>query len=437
MVTEIVSEGMPARFRPDVLCIGESMIMVASPDASPLEVGTSLVLAVGGAESNVAVGLAAAGKSVAWASLLGTGALGDLIERHLADSGIDTRLVERRTAPTGLYLKSAEQGSTVPLYYRAGSAASLMDGDLARRWAEASSPRMVHVSGITAQISSEGRAFLHAVCDDRVFGDALVSFDVNHRPALAGPDTADELLRLARAADIVFVGADEAERLWGVTADRLPELLAGPAHLIVKDGAVEAIEYGRDARTTRPALPVDVVEPVGAGDAFASGWLAAFLDGQGPRNVSTRGIALPLGFSPPRPTPLPPIVRRAPARPRRSETPYEPRRRARRLAGHGDHPERTPRTRRGPVRGGLGHGGARRRGADPDARRRPVAGGSRCRRAAPRIRGRGRECAHPRAVARGEVGRCCVHGRGGHGARGHCARRRAGRVAHPRRRDAE
>ena len=55
----------------------------------------------------------------------------------------------------------------------------------------------------------------------------------------------------------------------------------------------------------------------------------------------------------------------------------------------------------------------------------------------PRVRGRGRECAHPRAVARGEVGRCHVHGRGGHGARGHCARRRAGRAAHPRRRDAE
>ena len=282
MVTEIVSEGMPARFRPDVLCIGESMIMVASPDASPLEVGAPLVLAVGGAESNVAVGLAAAGRPVAWASLLGVGVLGDLVERHLAARGVDTRLVERRPAPTGLYLKSTEQGSTVPVYYRAGSAASSMDDELARRWAAASAPRVVHVSGITAQISPQGRALLRAVCQERVFGGALVSFDVNHRPALAGVDTADELLRLARAADIVFVGADEAERLWGVTADRLPELLAGPAHLIVKDGAVEAIEHGRDTRAARPALTVDVVEPVGAGDAFASGWLAGFLDGRGP-----------------------------------------------------------------------------------------------------------------------------------------------------------
>jgi 2-dehydro-3-deoxygluconokinase len=272
-----------AHFRVDhateLLCIGETMVVVASTSGSPLEAGGSLALSVGGAESNVAVGVRRAGHSVAWASLLGEDRFGDIVEEHLRGRGVDTCLVERRAARTGLYVKSIEPRGTVPIYYRAGSAATEMDAELARGWAKRMTPRIVHVSGITAQISAPGRALLRAVCEDRVFGDALVSFDVNHRPALASSETPDELAALARASDIVFVGADEAATIWGTVAEDVPRFLRGPRHVIVKDAAVSAIDYSDGARVESPALRVDVVEAVGAGDAFAGGWLGAFLDG--------------------------------------------------------------------------------------------------------------------------------------------------------------
>jgi len=264
----------------DLLCIGETMIMLSSSVGEALQIGGGLTLSVGGAESNVAIGVSRAGHRVAWASLLGADRLGDVVAEFLRTQRVDTALVERRDAPTGVYFKSIEGVGTVPLYYRSTSAATQMDSALARAWSARISPRIVHLSGITAQISAGGRALLHAVCEERVFGDALVSFDVNHRPALASAGTPDELLRLARASDIVFVGADEAQAVWGVSAEQLPRILPEPRHLIVKDAAEYAAEYTDDARVACAPPRVDVVEAVGAGDAFAGGWLAAYLDGR-------------------------------------------------------------------------------------------------------------------------------------------------------------
>ena len=89
---------------------------------------------------------------------------------------------------------------------------------------------------------------------------------------------------LARRADLVFVGLDEAECLWHTaTADDVRALLPEPTTLVIKDGDVGATEYrraaGADDRTFAPAIPTEVVEAVGAGDAFAAGYLAALLQG--------------------------------------------------------------------------------------------------------------------------------------------------------------
>jgi len=115
-----------------------------------------------------------------------------------------------------------------------------------------------------------------------------LAFDVNHRAALWAPGAAaSALLPFVRRADLVFVGRDEAECVWRTaTADDLRALLPEPTTLVVKDGAVGATEYhraaGADHRTFVPAIPTDVVEAVGAGDALAAGYLAALLQGRTP-----------------------------------------------------------------------------------------------------------------------------------------------------------
>jgi 2-dehydro-3-deoxygluconokinase len=253
----------------DVVCVGESMALVTPDPPAPLEFGGPMRLEVAGAESTVACYLAMLGARAAWASRVGDDPLGRLLLHRIDSYGVDTSLVEvDAAAPTGVFFKDPGERTTV-YYYRAGSAASRLGPSLVP-----SLSGLVHLSGITPALSASCAALVEAVLES----GATVSFDVNYRPALwpvaaAGP----ELARLAGRADIVFVGLDEAQALWGVrTPADVRALLPGPATVVVKDGAVGA--HSDD--TFVPALPVDVVEPVGAGDAFAAGYLYARLTGR-------------------------------------------------------------------------------------------------------------------------------------------------------------
>jgi 2-dehydro-3-deoxygluconokinase len=282
----------------DLLAIGETMLVVVADDGGPLTLDAGYRVGPAGAESNVAVGVAQLGLEAAWASRLGADPIGDLLVEGIGGHGVDLGAVERlATHPTGIYFKNPGSSTAKVVYYRAGSAASTMDAGFARALAPLR-PRLVHVSGITAALSDPCRGLLDAVLRERVFGDATVAFDVNHRlPLWSAEQAAGPLADYAELADVVLVGRDEAEALWGTpTPDDVRERLPRVRHLVVKDADVEAVEFesaglGRDVRTSVPTPPVDVVEPVGAGDAFAAGWEAALLSGADARGRLAAGHA--------------------------------------------------------------------------------------------------------------------------------------------------
>lgn len=264
----------------DALCIGETMVMVTPVAASRLDANSQYLLKPGGAESNVATHFASLGNSAAWASQLGQDPLGQLIIDDLERHGVDTSLVVRLAGfPTAVYFKDPSPEGTTVYYYRAGSAASKMTPESARAWRDVST-RLVHLSGITAALSDGCRDLIEHLIFDRPIA-APISFDVNYRAQLFTAETADTLLALAQASDIVFVGRDEAELLWHTsTADQIRALLSKPATVVVKDGSNEAVEYTRQAVCRIPAPTIKVVESVGAGDAFAAGWLNGYLAGR-------------------------------------------------------------------------------------------------------------------------------------------------------------
>lgn len=263
-----------------VLCVGETMGVVTTSDASPVVTGTSFLLETGGAESNVAAHLATLGDEAAWFSALGADAVGERILRRLRAAGVDVSLVEVRAGErTGLYVKDPGNGV---VYYRAGSAASRLNADDARA-IPVERFRVLHLSGITPALSPSCREFASVLIERAREAGVLVSFDVNHRAAL-WPDlqTASDVLReFAERADICFVGLDEAQGLWDVeTPADVRALLSEVRILVVKDGPIGATEFDGESETFVATPPVEVVEPVGAGDAYASGWLHGFLAGQ-------------------------------------------------------------------------------------------------------------------------------------------------------------
>jgi 2-dehydro-3-deoxygluconokinase len=266
----------------EVVCLGETMAMVTPSPPRPLSEASTLALSHGGAESNVAVWLARLGSSAAWCSRLGDDVLGHRVLAEIASAAVATDLVALDGgARTGVYFKDPRPGATRVVYYRDGSAAARMDERDVDR-ALARPPRLLHLTGITPALSpSCARAVDYAVTRAAQLG-VTVSFDVNYRPSLwPGPAEAAAVLGpLARRCPIVFVGTDEAEALWGVSeAGEIRSVLGAHGTLVVKAGSRPASSAEGDDVTTVAALPVQVVEPVGAGDAFAAGWLHGWLRG--------------------------------------------------------------------------------------------------------------------------------------------------------------
>ncbi|MEW2521327.1 sugar kinase [Actinacidiphila alni] len=285
-----------------VVCVGETMVsLVPEHSGGDLAAADSLRLAVAGAESNVAMYLADHGVPVRWVSAVGDDPFGRRVVAEVAARGVDVSGVRTDPArPTGLMVKSPGEHGTHVHYYRRGSAASALGpavlDDPAVRTAG-----LLHLTGITAALSHSCRALVDAA----LRGPVPVSFDVNHRPALwpDGPvlppaericphpsqrtdeSAAAVLYDFADRADLVLVGLDEAQALWDdalADAAAVRALLPRPRVLVVKDGARAATVFdGTDVHTV-PARAVDVVEPVGAGDAFAAGFLTGLLRGESP-----------------------------------------------------------------------------------------------------------------------------------------------------------
>lgn len=261
-----------------VFCYGEAMVLVAPLIPGPLSERPQCSLSPAGAEFNVAAHLAGLGCDVQWISALGKDPLADIILDEADRRGVGTSYVSLDPGhPTGIYLKSSEAGETRMLYYRKGSAAAAFD--LVEGMSDVSTiPSIIHTTGITPALSPAARNSVEQLLEGKIFTGSTVSFDVNYRPALWGDVSAsDVLLSVAQRSGIVFVGRDEAETVWGTsTADEIRRLIDRPRHLVVKDGAEKAIEFDGDIAVECSAPSVDVLEPVGAGDAFAAGWLAGY-----------------------------------------------------------------------------------------------------------------------------------------------------------------
>ncbi|NUV98539.1 sugar kinase [Streptomyces sp. CAI 127] len=315
----------------DVVCLGESMVTFLPSQPGRLADVPSFGRGIGGAESNVACALAAAGHRAAWVGRVGADGFGDHLVETIASYGVDTSAVRRDPVrPTGIYFRTATDRGTDThevAYYRAGSAASAMSPANVP-YEELFAGRVLHLSGITAALSGDCLALLRELTAARP-GRPLVSFDVNHRPHLwrGGPADASVLLELARRADLVFVGEDEAEEAWGIVgAEAIRAAVPEPAVLVVKRGSAGATVFASGLRpgprssiaggaenagarsssaggaenaaaeaesadtvTHVPALHVDVVAAVGAGDAFAAGFLSATLRGLPVRDRARHG----------------------------------------------------------------------------------------------------------------------------------------------------
>ena len=254
------------------------MALLWPPEVGPLRHAPSLRLGIAGAESNLAVGVVRLGVPATWLGRVGDDEFGRLVTMALRGQGVRTAAVVDPSAATGLMVKERRTARAVRvLYYRSGSAGSRLTPEDVDP-AVVADAGVLHVTGITPALSSTAREAVFTAVDIARTAGVPVSVDLNYRSALWSPDTAGPVLRdLVRRADVLLATEEEARLVVDGADDAalVEELVRlGPRHVLLKQGAAGSLSSidGRIHRT--PARRVDVVDPVGAGDAFGAGYLS-------------------------------------------------------------------------------------------------------------------------------------------------------------------
>lgn len=269
-----------------LVTLGETMALLNAVSVGKLRHTTSMTLGIGGAESNVAIGVHRLGTPATWIGRVGDDELGEFVITSIRGEGVRTHPVIDEDAPTGLMLKHNRiPGVSTVNYYRAGSAGSRLDpSDLDEQII--SGANVLHLSGITSALSISARNAVHSALDIAAAAHVPISFDINYRSALWPYDRARPALReIARRATIVFAGDDEAALLGfeGTPLEQADALSAfGPSEAVIKLGAHGAVAVADGRQIQAAAHTVDAVDPVGAGDAFVAGYLADRINNRTP-----------------------------------------------------------------------------------------------------------------------------------------------------------
>jgi 2-dehydro-3-deoxygluconokinase len=280
--------------RLDVATLGETMVSLRT--GTPLRLGGTMTMSMAGAESNVAIGLARLGHSARWTGRVGADEVGAYILRTLrAESVLVDSVVVDEGRPTGLMLAERRIADVSRVsYYRTGSAGSaLTPSDAAACLSGA--PRILHLTGITPALSESAATAVARAVDLARRAGVLVSVDVNYRSSLWTLQEARPVLSdLVRRADIVIASEDELDLVvTGQDESAAFEELAvsGVSQLVVKRGGRGASVWHEEGTHNASAIPVAVLDTIGAGDAFTAGYLSGVLDGLGPEVSLHRGTA--------------------------------------------------------------------------------------------------------------------------------------------------
>ena len=288
---------MPERV--DVSTLGEAMLRLSVRAGDRLVDAPAYHVHVGGSEANVAYALARVGVTSAWASVLPRNRIGERVAATLRAGGVDlSGVVWTDSGRVGTYFVelASEPRSPSVVYDRAGSAICGATPDLFD-WDLVCAAKAFHVSGITFGLSpgtlEVGRT---AVREARGRG-CRVSLDVNYRTLLWPRAAAAQALRGLRGTlDLVICTSEDARDVFGLEGEAeelargLQKQLDCPA-AAVTIGPQGAVLAQGDTLARRPAIPVQAVDRIGAGDAFTAGLLWGWLDGDLEAGLE-RGIAM-------------------------------------------------------------------------------------------------------------------------------------------------
>jgi 2-dehydro-3-deoxygluconokinase len=282
-----------------IVFFGELLLRLSAPGRGLLLQEPSLDVCVGGAEANVAVGLASLGHATRMVSAVPDNALGRAALATVRGAGVDCSGVKTLPGRMGLYFLAPGAGlrASEIVYDRAGSSFATAPADAFDWPALLHGASRMHLSGITPALGLDSAAAAIAAAEAAAAAGVPVSFDGNYRARLWEAWDSDPrtiLTRLIGHADILFGNHRDISLLLGrdfsgdgpdrrrvaaeAAFDAFPNLrfIASTARH-VDDADSHRIAGRIDARErayqTDEILVAGIVDRIGAGDAYAAGVL--------------------------------------------------------------------------------------------------------------------------------------------------------------------
>jgi len=270
----------------DMTTFGETMIRISVRPGQTFANSTEADIHVGGAESNAAVTLSRLGMKTAWISRLTDNWLGRRIEADISRHGVNTSgIIWTNADRVGTYFIefATPPRATTALYDRRRSAASkLKPEDL--DWDFLLNARILHLTGITPALSpSCRRAVVEAIKRAKAKG-IPISFDVNYRSKLWKPGAAAKVIApLLRDCTIAIMTREDAATLFKIEGD--PEKTVaeirkqlGPEIAVLTMGGEGGVVWNGKTLLRERGYPLrEVIDRVGAGDAFSAGLIFGYL----------------------------------------------------------------------------------------------------------------------------------------------------------------
>lgn len=282
----------------DVVTIGETMVLLTPTSNGPMRYASQFNRSFGGAESNFCIGLTRLGHQVGWISRVGDDEFGRAMLSFIRGEGVDvSQVTVDEIAQTGVFFKEIKTEQDISVYYyRKDSAASKMTAEMINE-NYLKQAKYLHVSGITPAISESCYEAVQRAIDIAKKHGVKIVFDPNLRRKLWSEERAREvLIDLCTKADIVLPGVLEAEFMFGkMDLEKLGEkiLSLGPKLVVIKVGEKGAYYFNSEKCEHVPGFLVrQVVDPCGARDGFAAGFVSGLLDGLSTEDSVSRGCAV-------------------------------------------------------------------------------------------------------------------------------------------------
>lgn len=255
----VLVEGVKRMF----VVVGEALVDLVGQRG-----GRTLTVHPGGSPANVALGLARLGAPVTLKTRLGSDAFGEIVSAHLQASGV--RVEAGDGVSTSLAIATLAAGIA--------SYDFRIDWDLPPVAPLPVETRCLHTGSLATALPPGNASVIDLVVRERARARVTVSYDPNVRPALLG-DAArarPDIERMVALSHVVKVSDEDLRWLYpGRGDDQVAQdwLALGPALVVVTRGGAGVYAASRGLELERPAVPVDMVDTVGAGDSFTAGLL--------------------------------------------------------------------------------------------------------------------------------------------------------------------